>query len=313
MLQQDQARRLRARDRRDPYGARIRRAGLRRGRPHDRLAGQRASTRRASTRRPASVLVEIDPRYFRPTEVDLLLGDPTKARQQLGWRHDDQLRRAGREMVEHDLASAQATSAARAATDAAVIAPSCSLAGKRVWVAGHRGMVGLGARAAARHARAATILDRGPRRASICARQAEVEALDRRRAARRGLPGRGHGRRHPRQRHAARPSSSTTTSRSRPTSSQRAHRSRRREAALPRLVLHLSEARAAADDRGRAADRPARADQRVVRDRQDRRHQAVPGLSPAIRRATSSRPMPTNLYGPGDNFDLAAQPRRCRR
>ena len=34
---------------------------------------------------------------------------------------------------------------------------------------------------------------------------------------------------------------------------------------------------------GGAADRPARADQRVVRDRQDRRHQAVPGLSPAVR------------------------------
>ncbi len=58
---------------------------------------------------------------------------------------------------------------------------------------------------------------------------------------------------------------------------------RRREAAVPRLVLHLPEARAAADRRGRAADRPARADQRVVRDRQDRRHQAVPGLSPAVR------------------------------
>ena len=40
---------------------------------------------------------------------------------------------------------------------------------------------------------------------------------------------------------------------------------------------------AAADRRGCAADRPARADQRVVRDRQDRRHQAVPGLSPAVR------------------------------
>ena len=32
------------------------------------------------------VLVGIDPRYFRPTEVDLLLGDPSKARQKLGWQ-----------------------------------------------------------------------------------------------------------------------------------------------------------------------------------------------------------------------------------
>ena len=57
----------------------------------------------------------------------------------------------------------------------------------------------------------------------------------------------------------------------------------RREAAVPRLLLHLSEARAAADPRGCAADRPARADQRMVRDRQDRRHQAVPGLPQAVR------------------------------
>src|SRR5262249_9337835 len=33
------------------------------------------------------VLVQIGPRYFRPTEVDLLIGDPTKARSKLGWRH----------------------------------------------------------------------------------------------------------------------------------------------------------------------------------------------------------------------------------
>jgi GDPmannose 4,6-dehydratase len=33
------------------------------------------------------VLIEIDPRYFRPTEVDLLVGDPSKARQRLGWQH----------------------------------------------------------------------------------------------------------------------------------------------------------------------------------------------------------------------------------
>ena len=43
------------------------------------------------------------------------------------------------------------------------------------------------------------------------------------------------------------------------------------------------EACAAADRRGRAADGAARADQRMVRGRQDRRHQAVPGLPPAVR------------------------------
>jgi len=33
------------------------------------------------------VLVKVDPRYFRPTEVDLLIGDASKARAKLGWKH----------------------------------------------------------------------------------------------------------------------------------------------------------------------------------------------------------------------------------
>ena len=50
------------------------------------------------------VLIEIDPRYFRPTEVELLLGDPAKAHQKLGWRHETSVRELAREMVEADLA-----------------------------------------------------------------------------------------------------------------------------------------------------------------------------------------------------------------
>ena len=84
-----------------------------------------------------------------------------------------------------------------------------------------------------------------------------------------------------------------------------AHRAGRGEAAVPRLLLHLSQIGAAADDRRRAADRAARADQRVVCHRQDRRHQALPGLSHAAWRDFISA-MPTNLYGPGDNYDLAS-------
>ena len=49
------------------------------------------------------VLVEVDPRYFRPTEVDLLIGDPTKAREKLGWTHDTGPRELAREMVQADL------------------------------------------------------------------------------------------------------------------------------------------------------------------------------------------------------------------
>jgi GDPmannose 4,6-dehydratase len=48
-------------------------------------------------------LVEVDPRYFRPTEVDLLIGDPTKAREKLGWTHETSPRDLAREMVEADL------------------------------------------------------------------------------------------------------------------------------------------------------------------------------------------------------------------
>ena len=48
-------------------------------------------------------LVEVDPRYFRPTEVDLLIGDPAKAREKLGWTHDTSPRDLAREMVLADL------------------------------------------------------------------------------------------------------------------------------------------------------------------------------------------------------------------
>lgn len=48
-------------------------------------------------------LVEVDPRYFRPTEVDLLLGDPTKAHTKLGWFHKTAFRELVREMVASDL------------------------------------------------------------------------------------------------------------------------------------------------------------------------------------------------------------------
>ena len=49
------------------------------------------------------VVVQIDPRYFRPTEVDLLLGDPTKAHQKLGWKHRTTLEELVAEMVKADL------------------------------------------------------------------------------------------------------------------------------------------------------------------------------------------------------------------
>jgi GDPmannose 4,6-dehydratase len=49
------------------------------------------------------VLVEVDPRYYRPTEVDLLVGDPTKAKEKLGWKHTYTLDELISEMVQTDL------------------------------------------------------------------------------------------------------------------------------------------------------------------------------------------------------------------
>lgn len=48
-------------------------------------------------------LVEVDPRYFRPTEVELLIGDPTKAQKQLGWKHETSVEALCAEMVREDL------------------------------------------------------------------------------------------------------------------------------------------------------------------------------------------------------------------
>ncbi len=51
--------------------------------------------------------VKIDPRYFRPSEVDLLLGDPTKAKKELEWEPKVSFRKLAEMMVESDLAIAQ--------------------------------------------------------------------------------------------------------------------------------------------------------------------------------------------------------------
>jgi GDPmannose 4,6-dehydratase len=58
------------------------------------------------------ILISIDPAYFRPTEVDLLLGDPAKAHRELGWKHSTPLAQLVKEMVAADLASSKASSRA---------------------------------------------------------------------------------------------------------------------------------------------------------------------------------------------------------
>ena len=54
------------------------------------------------------VLIEVDPRYYRPAEVEQLLGDPSKAQQQLGWKLEYTLDQMVTEMVESDLQTAKA-------------------------------------------------------------------------------------------------------------------------------------------------------------------------------------------------------------
>jgi len=55
------------------------------------------------------VRVRVDKRYFRPTEVELLIGDPTKAREDLGWKIERQFEDLVREMVLSDVANLEGT------------------------------------------------------------------------------------------------------------------------------------------------------------------------------------------------------------
>jgi GDPmannose 4,6-dehydratase len=55
------------------------------------------------------VVVQIDPRYFRPTEVETLLGDPTKAKEKLGWVPEITVQEMCAEMVREDLEQATKT------------------------------------------------------------------------------------------------------------------------------------------------------------------------------------------------------------
>jgi GDPmannose 4,6-dehydratase len=53
------------------------------------------------------VIVKVDPRYFRPTEVETLLGDPSKAKKKLGWTPEITVEEMCAEMMQHDLGKAK--------------------------------------------------------------------------------------------------------------------------------------------------------------------------------------------------------------
>ena len=61
----------------------------------------------SSALRPGQTVVRVDPRYFRPAEVEELLGDPTKARKKLGWKPKVTFKELVAEMMREDLKSAE--------------------------------------------------------------------------------------------------------------------------------------------------------------------------------------------------------------
>jgi GDPmannose 4,6-dehydratase len=67
----------------------------------EKVQGQRAKLK------PGEVIVRVDPRYFRPTEVETLLGDPSKAKHKLGWEPKITLPELVAEMVEADYTAAK--------------------------------------------------------------------------------------------------------------------------------------------------------------------------------------------------------------
>lgn len=62
---------------------------------------------KAPALKPGQIIVKVDPRYFRPAEVETLLGDPTKARTNLGWTPEITVQQMCAEMVAADLAEAR--------------------------------------------------------------------------------------------------------------------------------------------------------------------------------------------------------------
>jgi len=61
----------------------------------------------AKALKKGSRIVAVDPRYFRPTEVDTLLGDPSKARKKLGWVAKTSFKQLVKEMAAWDLTEAK--------------------------------------------------------------------------------------------------------------------------------------------------------------------------------------------------------------
>lgn len=73
----------------------------------ERAVVEAVTSNHAPAVKPGQVVLRIDPRYFRPAEVETLLGDPTKAREKLGWTPEITAREMCAEMVAEDLRTAR--------------------------------------------------------------------------------------------------------------------------------------------------------------------------------------------------------------
>ena len=62
---------------------------------------------KAPALKPGDVIIAVDPRYFRPTEVETLLGDPSKAKERLGWVPEITVEEMCAEMISSDLHDAK--------------------------------------------------------------------------------------------------------------------------------------------------------------------------------------------------------------
>ena len=128
------ARRLRDRHRRDALGARVPRRG-----------------RRSASGWTGSDVVEIDPKYYRPAEVDALCGDASKAREKLGWAPTVTFKELVRIMVESDVKALEDRLAGRGVRVGRELSPTPQFwDGKAVVVTGGAGFLG---RAVVRDAR----------------------------------------------------------------------------------------------------------------------------------------------------------------
>ena len=72
-----------------------------------RITWQGEGVEETGTDQHGKIIVKVDPRYFRPTEVETLLGDPTKAKEKLGWTPTTSFAELVAEMVREDLKSAE--------------------------------------------------------------------------------------------------------------------------------------------------------------------------------------------------------------